>query len=266
MPAASAERLAGRVPVHPPAAALAVAQDRLQEKRLFERLGIAVPAFAAVDDADGLRAALDACGLPAVLKTRREGYDGKGQRVVRTPAEAEDARVALGGGGLILEALVPFDRELSVLAVRGRDGTTAVWPVVENVHRGGILRVSRAPAADVPAAAEEAARRVVDALDYVGVLALELFEAGGAVLANELAPRVHNSGHWTIEGAVTSQFENHVRAVLRAAAGLHRARRARRDGQPDRRRAGRPRAARAAGRAPPPLRQGGARRAASSAT
>jgi 5-(carboxyamino)imidazole ribonucleotide synthase len=138
---------------------------------------------------------------------------------VRTPAEAEDARVALGGAGLILEAVVPFDRELSVLAVRGRDGTTAVWPVVENVHRGGILRVSRAPAADVPAAAEEAARRVVDALDYVGVLALELFEAGGAVLANELAPRVHNSGHWTIEGAVTSQFANHVRAVLGLALG-----------------------------------------------
>ncbi|HUF84802.1 MAG TPA: ATP-grasp domain-containing protein, partial [Acidimicrobiia bacterium] len=149
---------------------------------------------------------------------RRGGYDGKGQRVVASARDVDDAWRELGGVPLILERLVPFDREVSILAVRGRDGTTACWPVIENVHRDGILRTSRAPA---PGAAgplqvkvEAFARPVLDDLEYVGVLAIELFQEGPDLLANELAPRVHNSGHWTIEGAVTSQFENHLRAIL----------------------------------------------------
>jgi 5-(carboxyamino)imidazole ribonucleotide synthase len=172
-----------------------------------------------VDDAASLQAALGRCGLPAVLKTRRQGYDGRGQAVVRTAAEAESSRAALGESALILEAFVPFERELSVLAVRGADGASAVWPVVQNEHREGILRVSRAPADDPPPGATEAVLALAHELDYVGVLALELFDVGGRVLANEFAPRVHNSGHWTIEGAVTSQFENHLRAVLELPLG-----------------------------------------------
>ncbi len=161
-------------------------------------------------------------GLPAILKTRRGGYDGKGQMRLETLDDLGPAWDELGGVPLILESVVPFDRELSVLAVRGLDGAVACWPLVENHHEGGILRVSRAPA---PASTETATPRcrraarswraqLLDDLDHVGVLAVELFDVGGELLANEIAPRVHNSGHWTIEGAVTSQFENHVRAVL----------------------------------------------------
>jgi 5-(carboxyamino)imidazole ribonucleotide synthase len=204
--------------VLPPPRALDVAQDRLAEKTLFRRLGIGTPEFAAVDDRDGLDRAVGAIGLPAVLKTRRGGYDGKGQRVLHTPGELDGAWDAIGGVPLILEQLVPFDRELSVLAVRGRDGDTAHWPLVENEHRDGILRVSRAPAPvsdpTTESLAADYAARVLDELAYVGVLAIELFHVGTDLLANELAPRVHNSGHWTIEGAVTSQFENHLRAVV----------------------------------------------------
>jgi 5-(carboxyamino)imidazole ribonucleotide synthase len=176
-----------------------------------------------VDSRTDLEDAADRLGLPAVLKTRHGGYDGRGQAVLRTAAHLDAAWSALGGVPLILEELVPFDRELSVLAVRGVDGTVACWPLVENQHRDGILRVSRAPAPHVSAETSEAAQRIASALltdlDHVGVLAVELFEVGGRLLANELAPRVHNSGHWTIEGAVTSQFENHVRAVLALPLG-----------------------------------------------
>lgn len=220
VPVASARWLAERGPVFPPPEALEVGQDRIAEKTFFQGIGAPVPPFAAVDSRDDLDAAVARIGLPAVLKTTRFGYDGKGQAVLRTPAEVEAAWAALGGRPLVLEGFVPFDRELSILAVRGRGGERAFYPLVENVHRAGILRVSTAPAADVSPAlrakAERIAAAAMDALGYVGVLAVELFQVGDDLLVNEMAPRVHNSGHWTIEGAETSQFENH----LRAAAGL----------------------------------------------
>ncbi len=236
VPVETARFLAGRVPVLPPPAALEAAQDRLNEKRLFQRLGIATTDFAAVADRHALEGAVQQIGLPAILKTCRLGYDGKGQWILRSAEDVSRAKSELpaatapGAGKrkstelsqastpFLLERLVPFARELSVLAVRGRTGETAVYPLVENHHRKGILRLSLAPAPQlVPAiqqAAEDAARRVFDALQYVGVLAIEFFEHEGRLLANEMAPRVHNSGHWTIEGAITSQFENHLRAVV----------------------------------------------------
>jgi 5-(carboxyamino)imidazole ribonucleotide synthase len=173
----------------------------------------------AIDTRADLDSALDAIGLPAVLKTRRLGYDGKGQVVVRHPEEIEQAWTTLAGQPLILEGFVPFARELSLLAVRSRDGATACYPLVENTHRDGILRRSIAPAPAInpalQALAESYAARVLAALGYVGVLAIELFqtEQQPSLIVNEMAPRVHNSGHWTIEGAETSQFENHVRAI-----------------------------------------------------
>ena len=222
VPAAGAEWLAARVPVFPNPGALAVAQDRLAEKTLFGELGIPVPAFAAVATRDELERALDQVGVPCILKTRRLGYDGKGQFRIRSRDDAAAAWEALGpqaqGVGLIVEAFVPFDRELSVVAVRGRDGEFRTWPLTANWHVDGVLSTSLAPAPQVDAAlaqtAVDYARRLAGRLDYVGVFALELFCRGGELLANEMAPRVHNSGHWTIEGAETSQFENHLRAVL----------------------------------------------------
>jgi 5-(carboxyamino)imidazole ribonucleotide synthase len=219
VPAAGARFVAARgTPVLPPPVALDVAQDRLREKELCRGLGIGTPEFVAVDDRGDLERAVKELGTPSVLKTRRGGYDGKGQAVLDEPQDAERAWSELGGVPLILEAYVPFDRELSVLAVRGRDGATACWPLVENHHAGGILRRSLGPAPGVPAhlqrAGEHVAGLLLDELEYVGVLAVELFDVHGELLVNELAPRVHNSGHWTIEGAVTSQFENHLRAIL----------------------------------------------------
>ena len=234
VPVAAARALAEHVPVFPPPAALEAAQDRLTEKTFFQNLGIATPPFAPVDTRADLAAAIAQIGLPAVLKTRRLGYDGKGQQVLRAPADAEAAWNALGGAPLILEGFVPFVRELSILAARGRDGQVACFPLVENHHRGGILRLSLAPAPGLTpalqAAAEGIAHAALDALGYVGLLAIELFEVdvrrpttddegpacGGqsSLLVNEMAPRVHNSGHWSIEGAETSQFEQHLRAVL----------------------------------------------------
>ena len=220
VPATAAELLARRLPVRPGARPLEVSQDRLVEKDTCRALGIGTPEYRAVDSRASLDDAVAATALPAVLKTRRGGYDGKGQFVLRAAGDADAAWAELGGPevALVLEAFVPFDRELSVVAVRGLDGAIACWPVVENVHRDGILRVTRAPAPDLDRdtehAAEQIATKLLTELDHVGVLAIELFDVGGVVLANELAPRVHNSGHWTIEGAVTSQFENHVRAVL----------------------------------------------------
>jgi 5-(carboxyamino)imidazole ribonucleotide synthase len=217
VPLDAAQFIAGHVPVMPSLEALRISQDRLNEKLCFAELGVPTAPYAAVDSFDGLQDAAPRIGYPAVLKTRRMGYDGKGQFVLRRPDELAMAWERLHAGNLILEGLVPFDRELSIIAVRGRNGETLFYPLVENVHADGILRVSYAPAPDaeeIQSVAEDYAVRVLDALDYVGVLAIELFQAGAQLIANEMAPRVHNSGHWTIEGAQTSQFENHVRAIL----------------------------------------------------
>jgi 5-(carboxyamino)imidazole ribonucleotide synthase len=217
VPFDTAHWIAERVPVHPAPEALRVAQDRLLEKTYFAERGIPTPPFAPLYTREEFDAAVHHVGLPAVLKTRRFGYDGKGQRVIRTSAEAEAAWHDLQGVPLILEGFVPFQRELSILAVRGRDGAFAAWPLVVNRHREGILRLSVAPAPDVPAetqaTAERHIRRLMDDLSYVGVLAVEFFDHDGRLVANEMAPRVHNSGHWSIEGSQTSQFENHLRAV-----------------------------------------------------
>ena len=230
VPAESAQWLADRIPVFPSPRALSVAQDRLAEKSLFRELGIPVPEFAAIDSRAGLDAALAAIGTPCILKTRRLGYDGKGQFRIKSPADADAAWAALGAQagsvGLILEGFVAFQRELSVVAARGRDGELRAWPLTENWHESGILSASLAPArvdAALQAQALAAARKVAEALDYVGVFALELFLKDGVLLANEMAPRVHNSGHWTIEGAQTSQFQNHLRAVLGLPLGDTRA-------------------------------------------
>ncbi len=221
VPAESAQWLSERVPVFPNPRALAVAQDRLAEKTLFRELGIPVPPFADVPDRAALDAAVAAIGTPCILKTRRLGYDGKGQFRIKSPADIDGAWAALGAQagsvGLILEGFVHFDRELSVVAVRGRDGEFRAWPLTENWHVDGVLSASLAPARVDPALQAIAlahARKLAEALDYVGVFALELFCKDGELLANELAPRVHNSGHWTIEGSETSQFQNHLRAVL----------------------------------------------------
>ncbi len=218
IPVESVRLLAERLLIYPPAQALEVAQDRLTEKSFFQSLSILTPRFARVDSKADLERAVEQIGLPAVLKTRRLGYDGKGQFVLGESSDTARAWEALGGVPLILEEFIAFERELSILAVRGRSGATAFYPLTENHHRDGILRLSLAPApglsAELQAMAERYATKILEALSYVGVLAIELFQYQGELLANEMAPRVHNSGHWTIEGAETSQFENHLRAIL----------------------------------------------------
>ena len=221
VPAESARWLVERVPVFPTPRALAVAQDRLAEKTLFRELGIPVPEFADIPSREALDVAVGRLGTPCILKTRRLGYDGKGQFRIKSPTDVDAAWAALGpqaaSVGLILEGFVHFERELSVVAVRGRDGEFRAWPLTENWHVDGVLSASLAPAAvdaALQASALSHARKLAEALDYVGVFALELFCRDGVLLANELAPRVHNSGHWTIEGSETSQFQNHLRAVL----------------------------------------------------
>jgi 5-(carboxyamino)imidazole ribonucleotide synthase len=221
VPAQTAERLAGQVAVHPSPQALAVAQDRLAEKTLFRECGLATPDFMAVATREDLAKALEDIGAPAILKTRRLGYDGKGQFRLKSLDDADAAWAALGEQaaslGLILEAFVPFQRELSVIAVRACDGQFRTWPLTQNWHVDGVLSMSLAPAPDIDELQQRAtalAKTLAERLDYVGVFALELFVKDGQLLGNEMAPRVHNSGHWTIEGAHTSQFENHVRAVL----------------------------------------------------
>ena len=221
VPAASAQWLAERVPVFPSPQALAVAQDRLAEKSLFRELGIPVPDFADIASREQLEAAVARLGTPCILKTRRLGYDGKGQFRIKSVADIDAAWDALGAQvarvGLIVEGFVHFQRELSVVAVRGRDGEFRAWPLTENCLFYVVLSASLAPAsvdAGMQATALSHARRLAEAMDYVGVFALELFCRDGELLANELAPRVHNSGHWTIEGSETSQFQNHLRAVL----------------------------------------------------
>ncbi len=215
VPARAVQYLSQHVPVLPPPAALAASQDRLSEKRLFRDLDIPTAAFAPVESLTDLETAAATIGWPAVLKMRMHGYDGKGQATLRRSEDLRPAWAALGGVPAIVEALVPFEREVSVIAVRARNGDMAFYPLVTNTHRDGILRVSISGQNDpLQAQANEYARRLLERLDYVGILALELFAVQGELLANEFAPRVHNSGHWTIEGAETSQFENHLRAIL----------------------------------------------------
>ena len=202
--------------VYPPPIALESSQDRLVEKQFFNKHGIATAPFHPVDDLASLENAMASLGLPMILKTRRFGYDGKGQFLVKSSEETVTAFRELGQKGIIAEGFVKFDRELSLLAARAADGSTVFYPLVENYHHDGILRLSLAPAFH----SEDLYKKVISqvggilkALDYVGVLAVEFFEKDGLLIANEMAPRVHNSGHWTIEGAETSQFENHIRAV-----------------------------------------------------
>ncbi len=226
VPVDALRELEKSIDVFPPLDALEQAQDRLLEKRLFESLDIPLPAFCPIDSVEDLERAASEIGLPLVVKTRRFGYDGKGQFVLRSIDDCDTAVEQLGGRGLIAEAWVPFDFEVSVIGVRSRDGEIAVWPLTENRHDNGILSISRAPQVDqaLENQADDFVRRMLEQLDYVGVLALELFVADGQLLANEFAPRVHNSGHWTIEGAVTSQFANHILAVAGARPGATDAR------------------------------------------
>ena len=223
IPLSTVRFVAERVKVFPPLAALETAQDRLLEKNLFQELGIPTPPFAPVETLEQLREAVTRIGLPVVLKTRRLGYDGKGQAVIRDEASLEGGWHQLRGSPLLVEKYVSFQHELSVIGVRDPAGREVFYPPIENLHREGVLRRSIAPAPsatpEIAALAIEYCRRLMDRLRYVGVLALELFSMNGTLLANEMAPRVHNSGHWTIEGAETSQFENHLRAILSLPLG-----------------------------------------------
>ena len=217
LPVAPLAAIAQLVPLHPPVEALEIAQDRLTEKTFIQRHGGRPAPFAGVGDRAGLDAALAAIGTPAILKTRRFGYDGKGQARIGSIEEADAAWDALNGAPSVLEGFVRFDAEFSILLCRGANGETVTWNAPVNRHEGGILIASEVPAgaaleAAVPVA-EAVARRAADALGHVGMLTMEFFAVGGAPLFNEMAPRVHNSGHWTIEGALTSQFENHIRAI-----------------------------------------------------
>lgn len=218
VPAATVQALnALGVETAPGKPALAVAQDRVEEKTFLNEAGAPTVAFAPVDSAADIDAALPRIRLPALLKTRREGYDGKGQAWIRDAAGAREAFETVGGAPSILEARADFKRELSIIAARGRDGRTAFYPLSENVHEGGVLRTTFAPARVAPALQREAeriAREVLTRLDYVGVMGIELFDLGtGVLLVNEIAPRVHNTGHWTQDGCEVDQFEQHIRAV-----------------------------------------------------
>ena len=205
------------VRVAPNGRALAVAQDRVEEKTYLSRVGATTVDFRKVDNLDDLTAAIEALGLPALLKTRREGYDGKGQVWIRDMADATAALESLGGRPSILEAAARFSRELSVIAARGTDGSVAVYPLGQNIHENGILRTTIAPAdnvdADTQARAVDIATNILNGLDYVGVIGVELFDLGDRLLVNEIAPRVHNTGHWTQAGCGCDQFEQHIRAI-----------------------------------------------------
>jgi 5-(carboxyamino)imidazole ribonucleotide synthase len=210
----------------PPVPALATAQDRVSEKRLFERLKIPTTRWRAVGSRSQLLRAIREIGLPAVIKTRRMGYDGKGQALVRTQEDADRAWTQLGAAPLLYEEWIPFDCEVSIIGARSRRGEIAVYPLNGNVHSQGILRLTRAPFGP-PRWQKLAAsylERVLRHFRYTGILTIEFFVRGGKLIANEMAPRVHNSGHWTLEGAVTSQFENHLRAILDLPLGSTQAR------------------------------------------
>ncbi len=206
-----------KVPVFPPLSALRIAQDRLREKDFAAQHGGTPARWAEVSNAAALSAALASTGMPAILKTTRFGYDGKGQVRIASTADIGPASILADAGPAVLEAMVSFEHEFSVLVVRGQDGATAIWESPENVHVAGILATSTVPPHEQIMAqlveARDLAVRIADALDYVGVLALEFFASAQGPVFNEMAPRVHNSGHWTIEGAFTSQFENHIRAI-----------------------------------------------------
>ena len=213
------------VQVRPPRKALEVSQDRLSEKALFSKLRIPVAAHAAIDSREQLAGATRKLGFPGVVKTRRMGYDGKGQFVVRNAAHLDAAWTAIGGEGLIYEKFQNFSREVSIIGARSAPGKIVFYPLSANTHVGGILRYGVAPFANpiLERQAQIYMKRVMNALDYVGVLAIEFFVVKGRLVANEMAPRVHNSGHWTIEGCVTSQFENHLRAICDLPLGSTRA-------------------------------------------
>ena len=215
---AALEKINDRVAVYPPPAALLHAQDRLAEKSLFQSLDIPLPAFCRVDSRADLDTALASVGLPMVLKTRRFGYDGKGQRIIKTTDDIASAWDELGEADLIAEAWVEFDYEVSAIGARNVSGAVVSYPLTRNRHVDGILHTSRAPVEDahLTRRAEVYLQRLLEKLDYVGVLALELFVAGDQLLANEFAPRVHNSGHWSIEGAQPSQFAAHLMAICDA--------------------------------------------------
>jgi 5-(carboxyamino)imidazole ribonucleotide synthase len=202
--------------LYPNARAVGIAQDRLPEKSFFQACGIGTAPFAPVDSLQDLEKAIESTGLPAILKTRRMGYDGKGQVRLHRPEDAAAAWEEIGGVPCILEGMLQFDAEVSLIAARGRTGQIVFYPLIENHHRDGILRTSIAPyayASALQAQAETYMTKILEELDYVGVLAIEFFVQGDTLRANEMAPRVHNSGHWTIEGSKTSQFENHLRAI-----------------------------------------------------
>ena len=221
VPVGALHKIEGKVPVYPPAAALRHAQDRLNEKRLFDRLDIPLPGYRTIDSREDIAHAIEELGLPLVIKTRRLGYDGKGQFILRERGDIDNAWSTLGGNLLIAEQWVNFDYEVSAIGARSVDGEIAIYPLSRNVHEDGILRTSCSPI-DAPRLADRAetyVRRLLGHLDYVGVLALELFVCDNDLMANEFAPRVHNSGHWTIEGSATSQFENHLRAVMNRPLG-----------------------------------------------
>ncbi|MDT4328408.1 5-(carboxyamino)imidazole ribonucleotide synthase [Methylomonas sp. MED-D] len=225
VPAHVAEYLSSHTTVYPPAGALAVAQDRLLEKNFFRDLGMRTAPFAPVDCLDDLVRAVADIGYPAILKSRRMGYDGKGQVLIHSAEQLETAWLAMQEAPSIVEGFVGFEREVSIIAARRPTGAIAFYPLSENRHRGGILRIAECRSDDpLQTLAEDYVTRLLEKLDYVGVVALELFAVGNELLANEFAPRVHNSGHWTIEGAETSQFENHLRAILDLPLGSTRAR------------------------------------------
>jgi 5-(carboxyamino)imidazole ribonucleotide synthase len=211
--------------IRPPRAALEVSQDRIAEKALFSKLRIPVAAHAAIDDKEQLIRAIRKLGSPGILKTRRLGYDGKGQFVLRDLKQVDEAWAAIGGPGLIYEKFQEFSREISIVGARSAAGQIVFYPLSANTHGGGILHYSMAPFAspDLEHRARIYLKRVMTALAYVGVLTIEFFVVKGRLIANEMAPRVHNSGHWTIEGCVTSQFENHLRAICDLPLGSTRA-------------------------------------------
>jgi 5-(carboxyamino)imidazole ribonucleotide synthase len=220
IPAATAAFLAERRPVHPGPLALEKTQDRWTEKRFLNDLGVATAGFAEIDSAGAIAPALQRFGGAGILKTRRFGYDGKGQAMIRAASAGAEALASFGDVPAILESIVPFAREISAIGARGRDGSFRAYDICENAHANHILSRTEAPAAIEPATAHRAAeiaKCIADALDYVGVIAVEMFVVDGAngeeLIVNEIAPRVHNSGHWTIDGAATSQFEQHMRAI-----------------------------------------------------
>jgi 5-(carboxyamino)imidazole ribonucleotide synthase len=224
VPVAAIREIAAQKPFLPPPDALGASQDRLDEKTLFRSLRIPTPPFVAVDSCDDLRKAVASIGLPGVLKTRRLGYDGRGQYFLHTEADIDVAWDALGSVPLIYEGFVDFSREVSIIGVRSTRGQIAAYPLSANTHSQGILRYSIAPYrnASLQRQAEGYLNKLLKHFDYAGVLTIEFFVKRGQLIANEMAPRVHNSGHWTIEGAATSQFENHIRAILGLPLGSTR--------------------------------------------